>query len=152
MHFLNKLIVESFPNELNAEFYLKEPPLSSHFSLKDKTNKEHIHNLVYKITCPEATCQQTYVGETGHRLSHAGYMNIAMISIPNFINTSPPLTTETSIDNVTILNHSCKGIHYRKVAEALYVKQIKPQLNNKITPYHYKNYTNKPHVLLNSHI
>jgi len=41
---LNKLITDSFPNELNARILFKGTTLSSHFNLKDKTNKEHIHS------------------------------------------------------------------------------------------------------------
>jgi len=39
IHSLNKLIADSFPNELNARILFKGTPLSSHFNLKDKTNK-----------------------------------------------------------------------------------------------------------------
>jgi len=59
-HFLKKCIADSLPNELNARIIFKGTPLSSHFNIKDKTNKGHLHNIVYKITCPEASCQQTY--------------------------------------------------------------------------------------------
>jgi len=69
-HSFNKLIADSLPNEINGRILFKGAPLSLHFYLKDKTNKEHLRKLVYKITCPEASGQQTYVGKTGHRLSH----------------------------------------------------------------------------------
>lgn len=126
---LNKLITDSFPNELNARILFKGTPLSSHFNLKDKTNKDHIHNLVYKITCPEATCQQTYVGETGRRLSHRIHEHCHDINSKIYQHISTTNHGNISIDNATILNHSFKEIHHRKVAEALYIKQIKPQLN-----------------------
>jgi len=95
IHSLNKLISNSFPNKFSARILFKGTLLSSHFNLKDKTNKEHIHNLVYKITSPEASRQQTYVDETGRRLSHRLHMNIVMTSTLKSINRSLPLTTET---------------------------------------------------------
>jgi len=120
---------DSFPNELNARILFKRTPLSSHFNLKDKTNKKHIHNLVYKITCPEASCQQTYVGETGRRLSHKIHEHCHDINSKIYQHIFTSNHGNISIDNATVLNHSFKGIHHRKVAEALYIKQIKPQLN-----------------------
>eukprot|EP00111_Clytia_hemisphaerica_P021897 TCONS_00064380-protein len=39
---------------------------SSSFSVKDKTEIKHKHNLVYKVTCPD--CPANYIGEAGRRL------------------------------------------------------------------------------------
>ena len=38
------------------------------FNIKDITKKEHKHDLVYSVKCPEETCNETYNGETGRRL------------------------------------------------------------------------------------
>jgi len=121
IHSFNKLIADSFPNELNARILFKVTPLNSHFNLTDKTSKEHIHNLVYKITCPEASCQQIYVGETGRRLSHKIHEHCHDINSKVYQHISTTNHGNISIDNVTVLNHSFKGTHHRKVAEALYI-------------------------------
>ena len=34
--------------------------LGSNFNIKDPTAKEHEYNLVYQVTCPEATCSAIY--------------------------------------------------------------------------------------------
>ena len=41
--------------------------LSTQFSVKDKTKKEHSHNLVYEVKCPNQNCNSSYVGEIERR-------------------------------------------------------------------------------------
>ena len=44
--------------------------LSSKFTeIKDKTVKEHQHDIVYYVKCPESQCSEDYTGETAQRLS-----------------------------------------------------------------------------------
>ena len=42
--------------------------LGTNFSIKDTTLKEHQHNLVYEVKCPEPTCNSSYIGEVSRRL------------------------------------------------------------------------------------
>ena len=44
-------------------------------NLNDPIKKEHLHNVVYEIECPD--CDKKYIGETGRRIEerfkeHAG--------------------------------------------------------------------------------
>ena len=44
--------------------------LSSKFTkIKDKTVKEHQHDIVYYVEFPESQCSEDYTGETARRLS-----------------------------------------------------------------------------------
>ena len=43
--------------------------LASKFNIKDKTSKEHKHDLIYKAQCPDLNCDETYIGEIGRRFS-----------------------------------------------------------------------------------
>ena len=43
----------------------KGTKLSIQFPVKDRTKFEQRHNIVYFIRCPNVTCNETYVGETG---------------------------------------------------------------------------------------
>ena len=43
--------------------------LSSQFNIKDDTNKQHKHDLVYFSRCPSMTCTDSYIGETAWRLN-----------------------------------------------------------------------------------
>ena len=42
--------------------------LSSKFQLKDQTKKNHQHDEVYYVKCPEEQCTEDYTGERGRRL------------------------------------------------------------------------------------
>ena len=43
-------------------------PNSVQNSKLDVTKTEHQHNVVYSATCPEASCEESYIGEAGRRL------------------------------------------------------------------------------------
>ena len=56
-------------------FAFKAKRLSSCSNLNDPIKKEHLHNVVYEIKCPD--CDKKYIGETGRRIEerfkeHAG--------------------------------------------------------------------------------
>ena len=42
--------------------------LGTKFNIKDKTSKEHQHDLTYSVVCPDRNCNEGYNGETGRRL------------------------------------------------------------------------------------
>ena len=42
----------------------KSKRLSTMFNIKDNTHKAHKHNVIYKASYPEPTCNATYIGET----------------------------------------------------------------------------------------
>ena len=54
--------------------------MGSFFNIKDQTKLEHINDLTCLVKCPENTCWEHYLGETGGRvnesvLEHAGKDN-----------------------------------------------------------------------------
>ena len=42
--------------------------LSENFNIKNKTVKEHQHDIVLYVQCPEENWNKNYVGETGRKL------------------------------------------------------------------------------------
>ena len=42
--------------------------LSSQFNIKDKTNFEHQHDLIYHLKCPLPTCAENCIGENARRI------------------------------------------------------------------------------------
>ena len=42
--------------------------LGSKFKVKDETQAEHQHNIVYHATCANKKCNSNYIGETGRRM------------------------------------------------------------------------------------
>ena len=61
---VNKIL----PNKHKATLVYTGTKLGSNFNIKDITKREHKHDLVYSVKCPEETCNERYSGETGIRL------------------------------------------------------------------------------------
>ena len=59
---------KALPDKRKATLVYTGTKLGSNFNIKDITRKEHKHDLVYSVKCPEKTCNETDNGETGRRL------------------------------------------------------------------------------------
>ena len=62
---MNKIL----PDKQKATLVYTRTKLGYNFNIKDITKKEHKHDLVYSLKCPEETCNETYYGEAGSRLT-----------------------------------------------------------------------------------
>ena len=65
------------PEKHDVRIVLTGTKLSSQFNIKDDTNKQHKHDLVYFSRFSLTDCTDSYIGETARRLServmdHAG--------------------------------------------------------------------------------
>ena len=104
--------------------------LSSHFNIKDDTNKQHKHDLVY-FRCPSTDCTDSYIGETARCLSegvmdHAGRDTKSHI-IRHCLNSNHGTV---NIENFKILNMGYNNNTYkRRISEALFLKQYRLSLN-----------------------
>ena len=105
--------------------------LGTKFNIKDKTSKEHQHDLAYSVVCPDLNCNEGYNGETGRRLienvhEHSGKDVNSHVS-KHSIKTNHPTVT---IDDFRVLKTSYRQKKFsRKLSEALFIKQNKPALN-----------------------
>ena len=105
--------------------------LGTKFNIKDKTSKEHQHDLAYSVVCPDLNCNEGYNGETGRRLTekvheHSGKDVNSHVS-KHSIKTNHPTVT---IDDFRVLKTSYRQKKFsRKLSEALFIKQNKPALN-----------------------
>ena len=76
---MNKIL----PDKHKATLVYTGTKLGSNFNIKDINKKEHKHDLVYSVKCPEEPCNETYSGVTGRRLierigEHRGKTRIHM--------------------------------------------------------------------------
>ena len=55
---------KSLPENHDVRIVLTDIKLSSQFSIKDDTNKQHKHDLVYFSRCLPTNCTNSYTGET----------------------------------------------------------------------------------------
>ena len=77
---------ESSPEKHDVTIILINTKLSSQFNINDDTNTQYKHDLVYFSRCPSTNCSDSYMRETGRRLSerlvdHAGTRSRISIDI-----------------------------------------------------------------------
>ena len=104
---------------------IQTPKLNTHFQIKDKTELEHNHDVVYLGTCPENNCSDNYVGESTRRISERIIDHnvrdqkshlFKHSCIKNHPNTNK---TDFKIISSGFKNNYCR----RKIAEGLLIKQ-----------------------------
>jgi len=125
---INKEFKKLNNQNLKARFAYKAKRLSSCFNIKDRIKQEHLHNVVYEISCPD--CDQNYIGETERRIEervkdHVGRDRNSHVG-KHALETGH---NEITMNNVKIVNKNYKNYYKRKISEALYIKQRKPVLN-----------------------
>ena len=64
-HEINKVL----PEDKNMQLVYTGTKLGTIVNIKDKTKKEHNHDLAYSVKCPMKNCLESYNGETGRRLT-----------------------------------------------------------------------------------
>ena len=55
-------------NDVNTRITHTGHKLNARFQIKDKTAQIHKHCIVYYVKCPDLSCNQDYLGETGCRI------------------------------------------------------------------------------------
>ena len=104
---------------------------SSCFTLKDQTDIKHKHDLVYRVTCPDVSCDAQYIGEVSRRfeervIDHSGRDVKSHVAIHSVICNHQNVTFE----DFDILRSGYNNNAFkRKLSEALYIKEYKPSLN-----------------------
>jgi len=122
--------LRNIKDDTNTQVIYKGQKPGSKFQIKDGTPKEHAHNVVYKLECPEPNCDATYIGETARRLAtrvteHGKYNNNSQMARHATQNHHQ----RVGMANVTILSSNKQHFMSRKIVEALHIKNLKPSLN-----------------------
>ena len=119
------------PRYVNTRIIYTGHKLNTRFQIKDKTTQIHKHDLVYYVKCPDQSCNQDYLGETGHRIiertadhcdkdKHSHLLKHACNENHKHID----------LDNRKVIYSGYHNNRFkRKISEALYIKQYKPTLN-----------------------
>ena len=129
---LTKTLKNVLPSNVKTPITYTGQKLNSRFQIKHKINEKHKHNLIYNTKCPEASCTEKYLGETGRRIierdaDHAGkdkqshLLKHALLRNHRCVHLSNMKITDSSF-------HGSKSKW--KISEALYIKQYQPSLNS----------------------
>ena len=66
-------IAKLLPEQEEVVLVFTGTKLGTKFNIKDKTSKEHQHDLTYSVICPDLNCNEGYNGEIGRRLIERVY-------------------------------------------------------------------------------
>ena len=122
---------KSLPEKHDVRILLTGTKLSSQFNIKDDTNKQHKHDLVYFSRCSSTKFTDIYIGETTRRLSERVMDNAVRETKSLIVRHGLNSNHETvNIENLKILNMMYNNSTYKmKISGSLFVKQYHPSLN-----------------------
>ena len=104
--------------------------LGTKFPVKDKTPKEHLHNVVYHAECPNKKCKSEYTGETKCRMKKRAIQHNSKDEKSHIlIHSKRTKHKRVWMDNFKILGQGYTSDYKRKISEALFIKKYKPNLN-----------------------
>ena len=133
-------LIQSMKNSLNCMLpknvttratYLGTRLSSKFTEIDDKTVKEHQHDNVYYVKCPESQCLEDYTGETARRLSERVHDHNGRDAESRLVKHviekchKCPKMEDFNIIGKGYRNNTFK----RKVSESLVIKDIRPTLN-----------------------
>ena len=95
-------------------------------SLKPRVEKMYKSGVVYKINCPR--CSSCYVGQTSRHLQTRVKEHLTNGPVKQHLSECGTKSTE---EDITILGATSKGEITLLTLEALWIKEVKPELNTK---------------------
>ena len=102
----------------------------SRFQLKDKVKIEHLHDVTYKIKCPNKCCESNYGGQTKCRIAKRILEYNGKDKASHVLNHSREKKhRRVWLDDVTILGKGYASDIKRKISESLFIKELRPDLN-----------------------
>ena len=107
----------------------KATRLGSRFNLKDKIAFENQHNLTYQGGCPNKRCISNYVGQTKCRLGKRGVQHATDQQSHIFKHSKKTKHRKIRLTDFKIIGKGYRSDFTRKISEALFIKELKPDLN-----------------------
>ena len=129
---LKNTLRRNLPDNQEVRIVHNGTKLSKHFNIKDKIDEKHRSNIIYyKPECKNKKCKKgSYVGETARRRiirteEHAGKDKESWI----FKHSSSTKHPKAKDGDFKILDMNYQDRRKRKLAEAMYIRDLKPALN-----------------------
>ena len=134
---INKIINEHITSinkekEIEVTLYYKPKKIESCFTTRTKTPETDKHNVVYQFSCPEDSCNASYIGYTTNTLlTRAKQHKYAPSKINKHYSEDHQKTPDNSIlQSFKVLYQDSDEINVR-IGEAIYIKNFKPKINVK---------------------
>ena len=128
---MNNNLKHVSPNNVKTRVTYTGQKLSTKLQIKDKTKDQHKHELVYYSKCPEPTCNEDYLGETGRRIIERSADHCGIDKKSHLLRHALNNNRKTvDLKDFKIIDSSYHNNSFKtKISEALYIKQYKPSLN-----------------------
>ena len=127
---MKKIICNSLEDGVKPNVVYNSAKLSQYFNAKDPVPQKYKSDLVYKCTCPQIDCNESYIGETERRfeeriIDHNKRDKKSHIYKHSSENSHP----HVGLDNFEIVGRNYGNRIKRKIGEALLINELKPSLN-----------------------
>ena len=127
------------PGKFKPRFIYKGTKLGSFFTDKDKVNVFHQSNLIYGYTPPEGTSlREGYIGETSVRFQRRTQEHASRDKASSVYKFGQQRNIPIRFEDFQVIEKGFNKKWDRKIAEALYVKDHSPVLNEQIVSYKLK--------------
>lgn len=133
-----KVLYSLLPMTVIPRITFRGKKLGSFFPIKDKIAKEHLSDLIYEYGCDVTTfCDpiERYIGETSVRIGNRSNEHANTDKQSAIYKHAKTHNHPVTLDNFDILAKGYKNKINRKIAEALYIKDKKPNLNEQVYSY-----------------
>ena len=119
------------PSTIKAHIGFTGKNLSTCFQIRDQTKFEHKHDIIYLGTYPADNCSESYMGESGSRISKRIIdHNCRDQKLHIFKHSPEKFHQHFHTNSFKITGNGLKKSSFkRKVSQALLIKQMKPSLN-----------------------
>ena len=127
---LQKNIKNTFKGKVQLRTTYTPCKLGSRFPVKDKTKLEHQHNVCYHIKCANKKCKSCYVGNTKRRtLVRTMDHNCKDAKSHVLQHSKKTKHRRVFLPDVKIIGKGYRTNFKRFISEALFIKELKPDLN-----------------------
>ena len=129
---LKKTLKRNLPNNIDCRIVQTGTKLSARFNIKDTVSSNHLSNFIYRRVCKNKKCEESYIGETARRRivrtgEHGGKDKNSWI----FKHSSAKKHPKAKDEDFEILGTNYGDRRKRKLAEAMFIRDLKPTLNQK---------------------
>ena len=134
---LKKELLKNLPENIKCRVVQTGTKLSRNFNIKDKIDQCHLSNFIYRRDCKNKKCNNgDYIGETSRRKvvrteEHSGKDKQSWI-YKHSATTKHPRAKDEDFE---ILASNYPDRRRRKLAEAMYIRDLKPSLNQQKESY-----------------
>ena len=128
---LKNTLQKNLPKNIRCRVVQTGTKLSRNFNVKDKIAQEHLSDFIYRRDCPNKKCNRgDYIGETARRKvvrtdDHGGKDKQSWI----FKHSSTTKHPRAKDKDFEILATGYPDRRRRKLAEAMFIRDLKPSLN-----------------------